>query len=102
MCRQQDSQVRLLLEFIDHLPNIGPRNRIETSRRFVEEKDPRRMDQAARNLQATPHAAGKSPHQGLREARQVHRFQQLADERLSPLGRDTVKLGVNREIFFGG
>ena len=50
-------------------------------------KNLRRMDEAASDFEAAPHAAGKCAHQRFAKFDQVHGFEQLVDELLALGGR---------------
>jgi hypothetical protein len=53
----EDGQIALRLDPLQHRPHRGARHRIETGRWFVEEKDARLVDQPACDLDAATHAA---------------------------------------------
>ena len=60
--RDEHRQVALRLDPLQHLPHGDARDRIEAGRRLVEEEDARLVHQAARDLDAPPHAAREVLH----------------------------------------
>ena len=78
--RDEDREVALLLDLLQHLPDGDARDRIEAGRRLVEEEDARLVDQAARDLDAAPHAARQVLHLLVGPLRELDGLEQLGDE----------------------
>ena len=63
--RHEDRDVFLATKLADVAPDVLARLRIEADRRFVQEENPGRMEQAARDLKPPLHPAGERAHQAV-------------------------------------
>ena len=101
--RQEDRDVLARLELADVAPDRAARLRVEADRRLVEEQHARRVQQAARDLQAPLHAAGERRARGC--ARRSHRPTISSTWRMRSadrVARDAVELGVEAQVLLGG
>ena len=67
---------------LQHLPDRDARHGIEAGRRLVEEEDARLVHEAARDLDAAPHAARQVLHLRVAPLRELDRLEQLVDQLL--------------------
>ena len=88
----------LALDLREHLPDRDARHRIEAGGRLVEEEDARLVHQAARDLDAPPHAARQVLHLRLAPLRQLDRLEQLGDQPLALRARHAVQLREDDQV----
>src|SRR5689334_1577188 len=79
----QDGKIPLLLDVADHLPYRHTRDGIKACSWLVEKKDSRPVHQTARDLQPSPHAAGKIARRSVAPLLQVNKLQELINGRLA-------------------
>src|ERR1700688_3551068 len=102
MRSEKNRQLPLTLDFLEHLPDIEPGDRVQAGRRFIQEKDLWAVNKAAGHLNPAPHTAREGMHLGVAPFRQTDDLQQLFDRAPPLVTFDSVKLGVNAQILLDG
>ncbi len=91
----------LRLQLADVAPDRAARLRVESHRRLVEEQHARRVQQAARDLQASPHSAGVRVREAAPPLPQPDHLHHLAHAAVDELARHAVELGVQAQVLLG-
>jgi hypothetical protein len=99
---QEDRDVLGLLELADVAPDRAARLRVQADRRLVEEQDPRRVQQPARDLEATLHAAREGRHSAAPALPEADHLEDLAHPVGDRRARDAVQLGVQAQVLLRG
>jgi len=84
-----------VLEVLSISPHGHARHRVEACGGLVEEEDARIMNQATRDLETPPHAAGERLGRCITPLEQVHRHQQVMDVAHPFRFGNFVELGIN-------
>ena len=95
---QEDGDRLAVPELVDVLPDVRPRLRIEAHGRLVEEEDARRVDQPARYLQASLHAAREGSDEMVSAVGEADHGEHQLEPLGTDLGLDAVELGVKLEV----
>ena len=98
----EDRDLLALLQLGDVAPDRAARLRVEADRRLVEEEHARRVQEAARDLQAPAHAAGEGHHRRVAALPQPDHLEHLAHAVGDERGVDAVELGVQAQVLLGG
>src|SRR5579859_4606569 len=95
---EEDRDVLALLQVVDVLPDRHPGLRVQTHRGLVEEQHPRRVQQAAGDLQPPLHPAGVGGHHVAAPVPQADHLQHLAQPGLESGLRHPVQVGVETQV----
>ena len=91
-----------LAQLVDVVPDARPGLRVEADRRLVEEQHPRRVHQAAGDLEAPPHPAGERLHPVGPALPEPDHLEHLAHPVGHPRLGHAVQLGVEAQVLLGG
>ena len=97
----EDRDVLALLELADVAPDRAARLRVEADGGLVEEQHARRVQQAARDLQAPLHPAGEGVDEAGAALPQPDHVHDLAHALLQRPARHAVELAVQAQVLLG-
>src|SRR5271165_2139835 len=99
---QEDRDVLALFKLVDVVPDGDPGLRVEPHRRLVEEQHPRRVEQAARDLQPALHAPGVGGDHAAPPVPQPDHLEHLTQPRPERGLRHAVQVGVEAQVLLPG
>jgi hypothetical protein len=98
----EDRDLLALLQLGDVAPDRAARLRVQADGGLVEEEHARRVQEAARDLQASAHAAREGHHRRAAALPQPDHLEHLAHPAGDERGVDAVELGVQAQVLLGG
>ena len=90
------------LQLAEHVPDGAPALRVQARRRLVEEEHAGRVQDAARDLEAPPHAAGEVARDLVAALPEADLVEPVLDPLAQRAAREAVHLSLDREVLADG
>ena len=99
--REEDRDRLAAPKLLDVAPDVGSRLRIEAHGRFVEEQDPRGVQQTASDLQAPLHPTGVRGDHASASLPELDHLEDVAQPLLGEVSGYPIQLGVEPQVLLG-